>query len=245
MNGTTSDLGPIMQPDGSLVTVELIYTAVEDTDMWLTFGSLPIGCCDRLFVDSHRSFSYHTSASNLSSGRTCVLSASGGSQESEIEMRNCTICPSVTLYAGSDSVVGWLAESGSLSGESNDLPLFAVINGTVPGIEQTLESIVRLSGNASYQFRPVGMLFDSLGVSDVPVATTVSVEGFEAGNLIVFMTSSPLALFGFVLIFYIVMKEMARRRESKAQESAAELSNISRPTGFAQTARFVDNLIED
>jgi hypothetical protein len=244
-NGTTSDVGSIMRADGSPFTVELTYSALEDTDMWLTFGSLPVGGCDRLYVDSHGNFSYYISRSNLSSGITCILSASGGSQESEIEMRNCTTCPSITLYAGSDKIIGWLPEPGWLHGESNDLPLFVVMNGTVPGLDWTMEVIIHFSAGGGTGFRPVGMLVDSLSVSDVPVATTVSVDGFEAGNLIVFMMSSLLGLFCFVLIFYVVMKEIAGRREWRAQESGAALSSVSGPTGFAQTARFVDNLIED
>jgi hypothetical protein len=244
-NGTTSDVGSILRADGSPFTVQLTYTALEDTDMWLTFGSLPVGRCDRLYVDSHSNFSYHTSTSTLSTGSTCILSASGGLQRCEIDMRNCTICPSVTLYAGSDTFIGWLPNSGSLYGESNYLPLFVVINGTVPGIDCTMDLVVRLWVRGADRFRPVGMLFDSLGVSDVPIATTVSVESFEAGNLIVFMMSSFLGLFGLFLVFYVLMKEISRRRESKARESAVALSSISGPTGFAQTAQFVENLIED
>jgi hypothetical protein len=203
----------------------------------VTYGIVPAGRCSRLYIDSHVPAAFAFNASTLAAGTTCVLSAAPGNHTASVALAGCRACPTVAVFEGLDEKLVELdtPDSATVAARRETLPLFVVIESAAG--EFTI--VVNFTSDGAPPFRAARYLFETLADYVPP---TPNVENVPLGDVLGFLGALALGLVFVVLVVYIFLKEWKRRKERAA--AAEQLKSIG-PSGFTQTARFVDQTIAD
>jgi hypothetical protein len=233
--GNTSSFGTGSRVEAPPVV--LAYAPPDSlTNISLTYGVIPGNRCEKLYMDSHVGFDFEFGGADWAAGAVCVLSAAPGVQTVTVNVSDCGKCPIVTIFSGLDSVLAELRGVGTVTetGPDQSLPLFVVVNGSGG------EGLVRIRGTGDrwQPFRSGRFEFDGLMDYREPTPET-TVE--ELGDVLAFLGAGLCALFVVLLGVYVVWKECKRRRTQEAQLAAVSIG----PSGFTQTAMFVDQNIAD
>jgi hypothetical protein len=114
-------------------SVRYRFSSAKDTDISITAGSLSQFQCDTLIINNHNPFQFDTSPDQLAPGRTCIVAATAGIQTIVGQMGECTVCPIVEVWSGSDhEIIRLNAESEfSETAGSETIPFLVIISPVV------------------------------------------------------------------------------------------------------------------
>jgi hypothetical protein len=230
--GTNLELGPWVRADDAQYSMNI--TANSSTNLSITHGYLTNITCDLITFTNQNPYT-RTVPTDLERTK-CLISAIPGPQVLNGSIPNCTVCPTVDIYAGGNRRIGHFTTTGYFGpiGDGQEPPLLIVVS---PAPDRVGVSI-SVGGHPTFNYRSSDVIFSYPRITPVPAPQ----RDIFLGEIFAIVWLAILGIGILVVIGLILRREYVRRRD---ETELRLLSTHSQQFGFSQTIRYVDSNIID